>query len=301
MVTNPFREALSEIQGTSWLDEAARSSLRAASSKFYGPAESLLKVELRSPKKLGAYDAAVVTMAVQDATAKLAHVIRDPSREWTQVRQTDREAALLTPRGQVGGMLLFGFSSPRESSGTMFPEHDLPALAEIAARELCEVLPSEAEDDAAIDAVLGQRITVRNAVSDIVTAVSKTAADLTLELASHGRTPIGARLTTQHAAVLQDSLEETRTDRRTQTMAGRLDGVRTRRRIFYLELENGEEIHGAVGPEPELMDSIRRNLGRHVIATIESARVETVGGRVSHPTHRLLALEAAPGLFDEHE
>jgi hypothetical protein len=33
---SPFREALANITGTSWLDEAARSSLRAADSKFFG-------------------------------------------------------------------------------------------------------------------------------------------------------------------------------------------------------------------------------------------------------------------------
>lgn len=33
---SPFREALANITGTSWLDEAARHSLRAADVKFFG-------------------------------------------------------------------------------------------------------------------------------------------------------------------------------------------------------------------------------------------------------------------------
>lgn len=33
-VGSPFREALANVRGTSWLAEAARSSLRAADSKF---------------------------------------------------------------------------------------------------------------------------------------------------------------------------------------------------------------------------------------------------------------------------
>lgn len=33
---SPFRQALATITGTSWLDDAARQSLRAADAKFFG-------------------------------------------------------------------------------------------------------------------------------------------------------------------------------------------------------------------------------------------------------------------------
>lgn len=299
MVNSPFREALANVQGTSWLAEAARSSLRAADSKFFGtPPGSLLRVEIRGPRTIGVHDTAVVAMAIQDATAKLGHVLRSPNQEWTQVRKKDRESALLIPRGQSGSTLFFGFPSSREEHGeSLLPEHDAPSLSESATRELLEILPGASDDDAAIDAVLGQRMTVRSAVSDIVEAVNETAAGLHLEFTSVGNERLSSQLSTAHASVLHDGLRETRTDRREEILTGRLDGVRTRRRIFYLQLDTGQEIHGAIGPEPELMAEIRRYLDRRVVATVESERVETMAGRRSHPNYRLLRLDPDPGLF----
>jgi hypothetical protein len=300
-VSSPFREALPGVRGKSWLEEAARASLRAAHGKFFGsPSEPLLKVELRSARQIGAYDTALVSMALQNATAKLAHVLRDPKKEWTQARRKDREEALLVPRGQAGGTLFFGFPSTAEDDEeSFFPDHHVASLSETAARELCEILPGSPEDDAAIDAVLGQRTTIRSAVSDLVDAVTETACGLSLDLTTTGVQHVTSQLSTTQAEVLMDSLRETRTDRRTQTMIGRLDGVRTRRRIFYLELETGEEIQGAVGPDEALMAEIRRHLDGRVVATVESERVESMGGRRGRPTYRLIGLSRDRTLFDE--
>lgn len=301
MVNSPFREATADIRGTSWLAEAARSSLRAADSKFYGtPSGPLLRVEMRGHRRIGVHDTAVVAMAIQDATAKIGRIIRNPHQESTQARKKDRELAILIPRGQSGSTLFFGFPvSKDEHSESLLPGRDGPSLSETAMRELLEILPGSSDDDAAVDAVLGQRITVRNAVSDIVEAVDETATELHLEFTSVGDERLSSQLSTAHASVLRDGLREIRTDRREEVLTGRLDGVRTRRRIFYLELETGEEVHGAIGPEPELMAEIRRYLDRRIIATIESQRVETIAGRRSRPTYRLLRLDAAPSLFDD--
>jgi len=301
MVNSPLREAIAGIHGKSWLDEAARSSLRAADSKFFGAtSDPLLRVEMRGPRRIGVHDTAVVAIAIQDATAKLGHVIRNPHQEWTQVRKKDRELALLIPRGQSGSTLFFGFPPPEEEQGeSLLPEHDGPSLSETATRELLEILPGSSEDDAALDAVLGQRTTVRSAVSDIVKAVDETAAGLHLEFTSVGDERLRSQLSTEHAAVLRDGLRETRTDTREMSLTGRLDGVRTRRRIFYLELETGGEIHGAIGPEAELMAEIRRYLDHRVVAAVESEQVETMAGRRGHPTYRLLRLDPAPSLFDD--
>lgn len=300
-MNSPFRDALSGIRGNSWLDEAARASLRAAHGKFFGtPTEPLLKVELRSARQIGAYDTALVSMAIQNATAKLAHVLRDPKKEWTQARRKDREEALLVPRGQAGGTIFFGFpSTTDDQEESFFLDHHVASLSETAARELCEILPGSPEDDAAVDAVLGQRTTVRSAVSDLVEAVTETASGLALDFTTSGAQRVHSQLSTAQAEVLRDNLRETRTDRRTQTMVGRLDGVRTRRRIFYLELETGEEIQGAVGPDEELMTEIRRHLDHRVVATIESERVESMGGRRGRPTYRLIGLSRERTLFDD--
>lgn len=301
MVTNPFRGALQDVRGSSWAEDAARSSLRAAEAKFYRETqEPMLRVDIGGHRTLGAYDTATVAIALQTATAKLGHLILDPGRERTQSRKSDREDALLVPKMQLGRSLIFGFPSPGPDSETsMFP--DLPAspsLSQAAALELCSILPSSGEDDAALDALISQRVTVRSAINDIVEAVNETATGLQLELTVMGQEKVHSEVSVDQAGVLRDTLKETRTDRRTEEMVGRLDGVRTRRRIFYLELETGEEIHGAIGPDSILMAKIREGLDRTVVATIESERVETNAGHRGRPSYRLIGLEPAKGLFD---
>jgi hypothetical protein len=300
VVTNPFRAVARDVRGSDWIAQAARSSLRAAEAKFYPePSEPLLRVDLRGSRTIGAFDTATVILAIQSATAKLARVMQDPSQERTQSRKADRDAALLIPRAQLGRTLFFAFpSSETEIDQTMFPELPNVSLSEAAAIELCSVLPSTEDDDAALDALASQRTTVRSAVSDIVDAVNDIATGIALDVTVAGQDPVHSEVTVDQAGVLADTLKETRTDRRTEEMVGRLDGIRTRRRIFYLELETGEEISGAVGPDPALMARIRENLDRSVIAQVESQRVETLAGRRGRPTYRLIGLERRQDLFD---
>lgn len=301
MVSNPFRTALQEVKGSSWAAEAARSSLRAAEAKFVQDAqEPMLRVDLGGQRTLGAFDTATVSMALQTATAKLGHLILAPGQERTQSRKSDREDALLIPRMQLGRSLFFSFPPPLTSHDIdLLPDLPVtPSLSQAAALELCSILPSSSEDDAALDALVSQRVTVRSAINDIVEAVNETATGLQLELTVMGHENVHSEVSVDQAGVLRDTLKETRTDRRTQEIVGRLDGIRTRRRIFYLELETGEEIHGAIGPDPALMAKIRDGLDRTVIATVESERVETVAGHRGRPSYLLIGLEPAVGLFE---
>lgn len=281
-----FRDAESEIHGDSWLDELARASLRAAESKFGTSRHpALLRVQLVGAGVVDAYASATLTQALQDATAKVGHILRDPTTEATRATRSDRDRARLIPRGQSHGTFFFGF--PEEQ---LPPTKDLltpfrvASLAEAAARELVEMLPQSVEDDPAVDAVLGQRQTVRSAINDLVVAVNRIQSGVALVMSSPGEA-VGSTLSTAHAEVLRESLEATRTDRRTITVKGVLDGVRTHRRIFYLEPETGPEIHGGI--QPEQMPLIREYLGREVIATVEQVQIETRSGRRMRPTYLL--------------
>ncbi len=95
--------------------------------------------------------------------------------------------------------------------------------------------------------------------------------------------------------MLKDNLKETRVDRRMVTMSGRLDGVRTKRRILYLEPESGGEIHGAL--DLESLDDIRANLDRHVVVQLEEQRIESVSGRRSQPLYRLIRIQSPTKMF----
>jgi hypothetical protein len=294
-VSNWYREALQEITGDSWLDDLARASIRAAEEKFspdYAP-PALLRVEFAGLREVGAYDSYLAAKAIQDATTKLAHIIRHPGTETNVAYAGDREKAPLFVRNQAGNVMVFGFPVVEDE----VPEGTLAGtvaatLAVQAARELVNVLPSSAEDDAAVDAVLAQRPTVRNAVNGIVKVVPPKADGLGFRLTPSLGEPVSSVLSRDQARVLKDSLAELRVDTHQVTMTGRLDGVRTKRRIFYLETESGSEIHGALDIESSLAD-IRENLDRHVAVRLEVEQTQSASGQRSHPRYRLLRIEPA--------
>lgn len=298
-MSNRYRDALQEITGDSWLDDLARASIRAAEAKFspdYVP-PALLRVEFPGLREVGARDSYLAMKAIQDATTKLAHIIRNPGTETNVAHAASRAKAPLFVRNQAGNVMIFGFPAveneipPGTLTGTVSA-----TLAVKAARELVIVLPASAEDDAALDAVLAQRPTVRNAVNDIVRAVPPKADGLDFRLTPSSGEPVSSVLSRDQARILKDSLAELRVDRRQITMAGRLDGVRTKRRIFYLEPESGAEIHGALDLESSL-DDIRENLDRHVILRLEVEQTQSVSGQRSQPRYRLLRIEPSQAAF----
>jgi hypothetical protein len=295
VVTKSFREAREEITGQTWLDDLARASLSAAEAKFSGREVPLLRVMLSGVQAIDAHDSYLVVKAVQDATAKLGHIIRDPKTERSAAYPADRARARLIQRGQAGNMIVFGFPEPEVVTAEDSLGVTAETLAERAARELVSVLPRSADDDASLDAVLAQRPTVRNAVNDIAQAVPKRAVGLGFRMVPVSGETIDSVLSVAQADVLKSSLRESRVDRRTITVRGRLDGVRTKRRIFYLEPESGPEIHGAV--DLDLLEAVRDNLDRQVIATLEEERIRTLTGRRNLPLYRLIRIESAPAMF----
>src|SRR5262249_33837260 len=140
--------------------------------------------------------------AIQAATAKLGHIIRDPRSETSIAHAADRLKAPLLLRSQSGNTIIFGFPDVEDQ----VPPGTLPGvvpetLAVRAARELVSVLPSSGDDDAAIDAVLAQRETVRNAVNDIVKAVPREADALSFELSPSSGDPVSSMLSREQAGM----------------------------------------------------------------------------------------------------
>ena len=78
-----FRDALRDISGDSWLDDLARASLSAADATFSLDyvTPPVLRVVFAGMRDVEARDSYLTTKAVQDATAKLAHIIRNPRSE----------------------------------------------------------------------------------------------------------------------------------------------------------------------------------------------------------------------------
>src|SRR5699024_7336717 len=278
-----FRQIAEDIPGGTWLDDLARASALAAHAKFERSIRSpLLRVAVFGSTQLDAYTFSEISKALQDATAKVGHIVRNPQDEVTSVQQTDREKAPLIQRGQAGNTMFFGF--PETTEPTALIDEGIETLSERAVKELCDFLPANGSDDGALDAVLLQRDTVRNAISDIVGAVGRHAG-INLTLDPTGGEELTRSLTIDQARVLQHSLRESREDVGYETVSGRLDGVRTRRRIFYLERDTGASIKGAVADD--LLDEIKVNLDCPVTAKLRVVRTTTIDGRRGRPVYEL--------------
>jgi hypothetical protein len=290
-----FRRIAEQIPGGTWLDDLARASATAAHTKFERTSRSpLLEVSMLGPTDLDAYTFSDISRALQDATAKIGHIVRNPQGEITYVQPADRDKAPLLQRGQAGNTIFFGFPEPAGDDALI---HDgIETLSERAVKELCDFLPANGSDDGALDAVLLQRDTVRNAVSDIVNAVVKNTG-IGLHLTQTSGEEVSRSMTLDQAKILHGSLRESREAVGYETVSGRLDGVRTRRRIFYLERQSGGTIQGAVAPD--LLDQIKENLDRPVTARLRVVRTTTIDGRRGRPVHELLAITPEVTLFNQ--
>ncbi|MFI5584362.1 hypothetical protein ACIA5G_04955 [Amycolatopsis sp. NPDC051758] len=292
---NEFRRIADEIPGGTWLDDLARASAMAANAKFERTSRSpLLHVSVIGEQSIDAYTFSDISRALQDATAKIGHIIRNPSGEVTIVQQADRDKAPLIQRGQAGNAIFFGFPELESVDDALIVD-GIETLSERAVKELCDFLPANGSDDGALDAVLLQRDTVRNAVSDIVNAVAKNAG-IGMALTPTSGEQLTRSMTTEQARILQGSLRESREAVGYETVSGRLDGVRTRRRIFYLEREGGGTIQGAVAPD--LLDKLKENLDRPVTARLRVVRATTIDGRRGRPVFELLEITPEVSLFD---
>ncbi|WP_116044089.1 hypothetical protein [Amycolatopsis palatopharyngis] len=289
-----FRHIADDIPGGTWLDDLARASAMSAYAKFERTSRApLLRVSVLGSTQLDAYTFSDISRSLQDATAKVGHIVRNPQGEITSVQPADREKAPLIQRGQAGNTIFFGF--PEMSAEDALIQDGIETLSERAVKELCDFLPVNGSDDGALDAVLLQRDTVRNAVSDIVNAVTKNSG-IGLTLTPTSGEEVARSMTTEQARVLQSSLRESREDVGYETVSGRLDGVRTRRRIFYLERDTGGTIQGAVAPD--LLDEIKLKLDQPVTARLRVVRTTTIDGRRGRPVYELLEIHSQTSLFD---
>ena len=89
----------------------------------------------------------------------------------------DTEKAQLIQRGQSGATIVFEVRRNRTPPNGLNLV-DVGTATEAALHELVEVLPETSEDDTALDAILGQSIPVRLAVSALVDATSSSSREV---------------------------------------------------------------------------------------------------------------------------
>jgi hypothetical protein len=302
-MTNPLRHAadLLQAQINDTADERRQRSLRlalgsalAAEAKFFAPKrDTRLRMVIDSAGlPFSSQNSARLTQAISDTTAMLgAYRASAQSSELpTRMHRTYREQYSLVAVGSVGGVIEFGFREfGADDTPSLIDVAHIETITETAVRDLVELLPLSASDDAALDSVLSLPVTQRVGIDYLVKAVRDTALGISLDMQDgHGE------MSTAQATVLSDALTEQRTNARTLQFEGVLDGLRTRRRIFYLDGPD-RAYQGSV--DEKVLLELPRFMGQIVEVTMVETTVMQASGRSGRPTYRLTAIAGENPLY----
>lgn len=303
-MTNPLRRASESLQRQidSTTDPRRQRSLRlalgsavAAEGKFFPGRRhtSRLRVVVDAAGlPISSASSAKLTQAITDTTAMLGAYrasAQSPNLP-TRMHYSYRDRYSLVAVGSVGNVIEFGFRQFGSSTAEapLFDVSDVETVTEAAVRDLVELLPVTASDDAALDSVLSLPVTQRVGLGYLVEAVRDTRMGVSFDMTDgHGQ------LSTTQAAVLSDALTEQRTNTRVLRLEGVLDGVRTRRRIFYLDADRS--YHGSV--DEAVLPQLPRFMGQIVQVEMEETVVRQASGRSGNPTYRLISIDGEHPLF----
>lgn len=300
-MTNPMRRAAESLQRQidATEDPRRQRSLRlalgsatAAESKFYPRRrQTRLRVIVDSAGSISSASSAKITQAITNTTAMLgayrAATFEKPPP--TRMHHSYRDRYSLVAVGSVGNVIEFGFREfGADDAPGLVDVSEIETVTEAAVRDLVELLPDTAVDDSTLDSVLSLPVTQRVGLGYLVEAVRDTALGVSLGLAGQY-----GLLSTAQAAVLSDALTEQRTTTRTVRMEGVLDGLRTRRRIFYLDADHS--YYGSV--DDDLLPQLPRFMGQIVQVEMEETVVRQASGRAGRPAYRLKSIDGEHPLF----
>jgi hypothetical protein len=164
----------------------------------------------------------------------------------------------------------------------------IPHLAEQAVRELIENMPETTQDQRALSLLPSRRLAIRSAVSTLAGAVKSTSS-LTLTLANHQGEFDTSVLTVDQAREVPDLLSATSVETEVFSVDGVMDGMRTRRRLFYLiesEATGGREFEGSVSLDQ--LDDLQRAMGHPVTARIRRTVNVRADGARTQPSYNLV-------------
>ncbi|MGZ0095371.1 hypothetical protein ACW5QP_10825 [Microbacterium arborescens] len=264
------------------LSRLRRSSLTAYRQKFTFPATQL-RVDISG--KLTASVVSQVTSALQHATALTAKAILDSKNAAITVQSSLLERAPLLPIGQSRGTLYFELPQQVVPTDSL-EQTPVAGLAENAVRELIEILPETADDQRTLQSLPSRRPQYRSAVKKLAAALDGVAS-VALSMQPTGSTaPETSVLTAEQALEVPELLSGTQDKRDMLTVYGILDGMRTRRRLFYIEArEKTQEFSGAI--DEDQMDTVMALVGQQVVARIERLVLLRADGSKSHPSYAL--------------
>lgn len=289
-MSNPFRQAFDEARDDgSVSSRLIRGSLLAAESKFYPPRQAYLSVEILGAE-VEAYLSSEVALAVSDTAAYFAKAIDSPRAMNARISNSFRKKVGLKNLGSFGNRIVLGFTQPADDPDTpLIDESQLVTLGESSVRSLALSLPNDSEDDQSLDNALGLRPVERNGLFKLAETLSKFNRSVQLGLNVKDQETVGGILTASQASVLNESLKESSLETWKSDFSGRLDGMRSRRRQFFLELGDGTEIAGTI--DPELIDKLPRYIDKQVNVRVVCQQPMYKNGRTGKVAYRLESIE----------
>lgn len=247
-----------------------------------GKPRTTLEVRVPSKSRLTSKDLSAMTDRFARAVASIGREIADPKRPG-QLSSADYSRAPIYTSHNAAGMVLF-LATP-EAPG-LYGSDSGATTSERSLERLVSLMPESADDQHIAERVQSLRPTSARAVSEVA-AVAKANAGLTLELRG-GRDPISSVVTPDQADNIADLLSDSTEQVVTIPVKGRLDGMRFKRRMFYLQVNDELEFSGSV--DEALMARVKHLLDHEVMATLEKVTRTSLAGRTSRSTYRLVGV-----------
>ncbi|MGW0770279.1 hypothetical protein [Streptomyces sp. NPDC002676] len=292
-----YARALQATEGTDPLSRLARASLQASAVKFSGlgllqtAAGPGFKFRLANPDNGGliaAHEVGDFLQRVQKAVARLAKARRVRRADVVRLQPMDLVAARLDVAASMAGSIIVDLQ-PHAPTVEDNQDDLAPAgvsWAEIGAVELVRALPEGPDDEASMDSLFSASPVMRRAVADLIADLPNPNLDISLAVQRGTGERISSVLSAGQAATLRERLGVIREEREIIRLQGRLDGLRTRRQIFYFEPPTGSEIHGFV--DDSLVSVVKEHLDQEVEVRLESFVLRSAAGRRSQRRYRLI-------------
>jgi hypothetical protein len=228
---------------------------------------------------------------VQRAVARVAKARRNRVLLVERLRREDFVVARLDVAAAAPGSLVVKIQPHLQPA----QDGEIPlggtTWAELALIDILTALPESEGDDASVEAILAGSPILRRAVADLVVGRRGELLDVSFDLRRASGETITSRLTPNHTIALRRTLSAPTEERFVERRVGVLDGVRTRRRLFYFRVENEPEIHGLI--QEELVDAVKANLDRRVEVTLEVVTTRSKGGKRGARSYLLLDIQPA--------
>ncbi|MFG2906145.1 hypothetical protein ACGF13_13895 [Kitasatospora sp. NPDC048286] len=292
-----YAKALQTTEGSDPLSRLARASLVASASKFSGlgllnvaagPGLNFRLSDSTTGGLISANEVGDFLQRVQRAVARLAKARRARVADVAKLLPLDFEVARLDVAASAPGSIVVDLQPhvPESDNESEALPPSIVSWAEIGAVELVRSLPEGPEDDESMDSLFSASPVVRRAVADLIAKLPNPNLDISLVVSRRSGERIHSSLSAGQAATLRERLEIIREEREIIRLHGRLDGVRTRRQIFYFETPAGTEIHGFV--DESLVGIVKEHLDQEVDIALESFVMRSAAGNRSQRRYRLV-------------